>query len=70
MEKEKELGSVASSANVTSTTSVFTGSNTTANASSRQQAVPQIAVYGGITDRHTVQVEINGLSTASPSPCP
>lgn len=69
---EKEQGSVASSANVTipSTTSVSTGSNTTTNASSRQQAVPQISVYGGITDRQTVQVEINSQSTASPSLCP
>ncbi len=68
---EKEQGSVASSANVTipSTTSVSTGSNTTTNASSRQQAVPQISVYGGITDRQTVQVEINSQSTASPSLC-
>ncbi|XP_016135631.1 polyhomeotic-like protein 2 isoform X1 [Sinocyclocheilus grahami] len=55
---EKEQGSVASSANVTipSTTSASTGSNTTTNSSSRQQAVPQISVYGGITDRQTVQV--------------
>ncbi|XP_058620249.1 polyhomeotic-like protein 2 isoform X2 [Onychostoma macrolepis] len=57
MEKE-EQGSMASSANATipSTTSVSTGSNTTTNAFSRQQAVPQISVYGGITDRQTVQV--------------
>ncbi|XP_016361051.1 polyhomeotic-like protein 2 isoform X1 [Sinocyclocheilus anshuiensis] len=55
---EKEQGSVASSANVNipSTTSASTGSNTTTNSSSRQQAVPQISVYGGITDRQTVQV--------------
>ncbi|XP_050952473.1 polyhomeotic-like protein 2 isoform X2 [Labeo rohita] len=58
MEKEKEQGNVASSASVTtpSTTSASTGSNTTTNPSSRQQAVPQISVYGGITDRQTVQV--------------
>ncbi|XP_042569049.1 polyhomeotic-like protein 2 isoform X1 [Cyprinus carpio] len=55
---EKEQGSVASSASVTtpSTTSASTGSNTTTNCSSRQQAVPQISVYGGITDRQAVQV--------------
>ncbi|XP_016404583.1 polyhomeotic-like protein 2 isoform X1 [Sinocyclocheilus rhinocerous] len=55
---EKEQGSVASSANGTipSTTSASTGINTTTNSSSRQQAVPQISVYGGITDRQTVQV--------------
>ncbi|XP_052450880.1 polyhomeotic-like protein 2 isoform X1 [Carassius gibelio] len=58
MEKEKEQGSVASSAYVTipSTTSASTGNITTTNSSSRQQAVPQISVYGGITDRQTVQV--------------
>ncbi|XP_077070745.1 polyhomeotic-like protein 2 isoform X2 [Siphateles boraxobius] len=51
---EKEQGSVASSASVTipSTTSA----STISNSSSRQQAVPQISVYGGITDRQTVQV--------------
>lgn len=67
MEKEKEQGNVASSASVTtpSTTSASTGSNTTTNPSSRQQAVPQISVYGGITDRQTVQVEIS-QQTASP----
>ncbi|XP_026096933.1 polyhomeotic-like protein 2 isoform X2 [Carassius auratus] len=55
---EKERGSVASSASVTtpSTTSASTGSNTSTNCSSRQQAVPQISVYGGITDRQAVQV--------------
>ncbi|XP_048033420.1 polyhomeotic-like protein 2 isoform X2 [Megalobrama amblycephala] len=55
---EKEQGSVASSASVTipSTTSASTGINTISNSSSRQQAVPQISVYGGITDRQTVQV--------------
>ncbi|XP_043080195.1 polyhomeotic-like protein 2 [Puntigrus tetrazona] len=55
---EKEQGSVAPSANVTipSTTSASTGSSTTTNSCSRQQAVPQISVYGGITDRQTVQV--------------
>lgn len=58
---EKEQGSVASSASVTipSTTSATTGSSTIANSSSRQQAVPQISVYGGITDRQTVQVQRN-----------
>ncbi|KTF80211.1 hypothetical protein cypCar_00030579 [Cyprinus carpio] len=58
MEKEKEQGSVASSAYVTipNTTSASTGNNTTTNSSSRQQPVPQISVYGGITDRQTVQV--------------
>lgn len=58
---EKEQGSVASSASVTipSTTSASTGSNTISNSSSRQQAVPQISVYGGITDRQTVQVQRN-----------
>ncbi|XP_016340212.1 polyhomeotic-like protein 2 isoform X1 [Sinocyclocheilus anshuiensis] len=55
---EKEQGSVASSASDTtpSTTSASTSSNTTTNSSSRQQAMPQISVYGGITDRQTVQV--------------
>ncbi|XP_051735586.1 polyhomeotic-like protein 2 isoform X2 [Ctenopharyngodon idella] len=55
---EKEQGSVASSASVTnpSATLASTGSNTISNSSSRQQAVPQISVYGGITDRQTVQV--------------
>uniref|UniRef100_A0A673JJG3 Polyhomeotic-like protein 2 n=1 Tax=Sinocyclocheilus rhinocerous TaxID=307959 RepID=A0A673JJG3_9TELE len=55
---EKEQGTVASSASDTtpSTTSASTGSNTTTNSSSRQQAMPQISVYGGITDRQTVQV--------------
>lgn len=54
---EKEQGSVASSASVTipSTTSA----STISNSSGRQQAVPQISVYGGITDRQTVQVERN-----------
>ncbi|KAG1961745.1 polyhomeotic-like protein 2 isoform X2 [Pimephales promelas] len=51
---EKEQGSVASSASVTipSTTSA----SIVSNSSDRQQAVPQISVYGGITDRQTVQV--------------
>ncbi|XDV45942.1 hypothetical protein PO909_013940 [Leuciscus waleckii] len=51
---EKEQGSMASSASVTipSTTSA----STISNSSGRQQAVPQISVYGGITDRQTVQV--------------
>jgi len=54
---EKEQGSVASSASVTipSTTSA----SIVSNSSDRQQAVPQISVYGGITDRQTVQVERN-----------
>lgn len=58
---EKEQGSVASSASVTnpSATLASTGSNTISNSSSRQQAVPQISVYGGITDRQTVQVQRN-----------
>ncbi|XP_056124111.1 polyhomeotic-like protein 2 isoform X2 [Rhinichthys klamathensis goyatoka] len=51
---EKEQGSVASSASVTipSTTSA----STVSNSSGRQQPVPQISVYGGMTDRQTVQV--------------
>ncbi|XP_051515961.1 polyhomeotic-like protein 2 isoform X2 [Myxocyprinus asiaticus] len=55
---EKEQGSVASSASVTipSTTSASTGNNTISSSSNRQQAVPQISVYRGITDRQTVQV--------------
>ncbi|XP_067302393.1 polyhomeotic-like protein 2 isoform X3 [Pseudorasbora parva] len=55
---EKEQGSVASSASATlpSTTSASTGGSAISNSSSRQQAVPQISVYGGITDRQTVQV--------------
>ncbi|XP_056304985.1 polyhomeotic-like protein 2 isoform X2 [Danio aesculapii] len=59
-EQEQEQGSVASSASVTipSTTSVSTSTSagTISNSSSRQQAVPQISVYGGIADRQTVQV--------------
>ncbi|XP_051961723.1 polyhomeotic-like protein 2 isoform X2 [Xyrauchen texanus] len=55
---EKEQGSVASSASVTipSTTSASTGNNTISSSSNRQQSVPQISVFGGITDRQTVQV--------------
>ncbi|TRY96647.1 hypothetical protein DNTS_024261 [Danionella cerebrum] len=62
MEKENEQGSVASVASVSipSNTSVSTGQ--TSNSSSRQQVVPQISVYGGITDRQTVQVIQHALS--------
>lgn len=63
MEKEQEQVSVAFSASVTipSTTSASTSTSagTISYSSSRQQAVPQISVYGGITDRQTVQVEVN-----------
>ncbi|XP_051517238.1 polyhomeotic-like protein 2 isoform X3 [Myxocyprinus asiaticus] len=64
MEKEKEQDSVAFSASVTipSTTSASTGSNTISSSSNRQQAVPQISVYGGITDRQTVQVMQQALN--------
>nr|XP_055044136.1 polyhomeotic-like protein 2 isoform X2 [Misgurnus anguillicaudatus] len=53
---EKEQVSVASSASVTSTTSTSTGISTTSASSIRQQVLPQISLYGGITDRQTVQV--------------
>ncbi|XP_051948115.1 polyhomeotic-like protein 2 isoform X2 [Xyrauchen texanus] len=61
---EKEQDSVAFSASVTipSTTSASTGSNTISSCSNRQQAVPQISVYGGITDRQTVQVMQQALN--------
>ncbi|XP_056589767.1 polyhomeotic-like protein 2 isoform X1 [Triplophysa dalaica] len=53
---EKEQGSVASGASVTTPSTTLNSISISTTSSSRQQVLPQISIYGGITDRQTVQV--------------